>query len=93
MPNEPKPVTPLPWKKYRLGCRPHHSCSCTDCRYAMYAANTLPKLQAENEMLRDALVVARATIKAWHGSVGWEIYEKESPEMKVINAALKGAGE
>lgn len=38
--------------------------------------------------LAEALKKARETIHALHGDVAWEIYEKHSPEMKQIDAAL-----
>jgi hypothetical protein len=40
-----------------------------------------------------ALIKARETIRALHGDVAWEIYEKHSPEMKQIDAALTSMGE
>jgi hypothetical protein len=36
-----------------------------------------------------ALQKAKETIKAFHGDVGWEIYNKKSPEMKQINEAIE----
>jgi len=36
-----------------------------------------------------ALKLAKNTIKYLHGPVAWEIYDKASPEMKVINAAIE----
>lgn len=39
----------------------------------------------------DLLVVlkkAKEVIRIWHGEVAWEIYNKRSPEMKIINAAI-----
>src|SRR5690348_2668477 len=44
-----------------------------------------------NEALRDALIEARETIKALHGPIAWDIYDKNAPEMKRLNAAIKAA--
>ena len=41
--------------------------------------------------LTSALADARVTIKALHGPIAWDIYEKHAPEMKKINAALNSA--
>ena len=41
--------------------------------------------------LYTAVVVARQTIKALHGPVAWDIYEKHSPEMRTTDAALRKA--
>ena len=38
--------------------------------------------------LVEALLKARETIYALHGNTAWEIYEKHSPDMKMIDAAL-----
>lgn len=35
-----------------------------------------------------ALKVAMETIRVWHGPVAWDIYDRASPEMMAINAAL-----
>lgn len=42
----------------------------------------------KNELL-GALLLAKETIKTWHGNDGWEIYERQSPEMKQINKAIE----
>lgn len=42
---------------------------------------------AHGSMLK-ALRMARAAIRALHGPVAWEIYERASPEMRTIDAAL-----
>ena len=44
----------------------------------------------ENARLRAAVAEAIATIKVWHGPVGWDIYYYKSPEMIRIRAALAG---
>lgn len=46
------------------------------------------RLIASAPDLLDALKTAKETIRAWHGPNAWEIYDRASPEMKVINAAL-----
>jgi ABC-type nitrate/sulfonate/bicarbonate transport system substrate-binding protein len=43
------------------------------------------------EDLLEALRKARETIHALHGDAAWEIYEKHSPEMREIDAALSNA--
>ncbi len=40
--------------------------------------------------LVQALVKAKETIRALHGETAWDIYDRCSPEMKIINAALDG---
>jgi hypothetical protein len=45
----------------------------------------------EAARLREALEEALVTIKALHGPVAWDIYERCSPEMKRLKAALEGA--
>jgi len=40
------------------------------------------------EEMRDALLEAIDTIKAWHGPDAWEIYRDQSPEMKRITRAF-----
>jgi hypothetical protein len=47
-----------------------------------------PPIVAE---LLAALKKAKRTIQAWHGKDGWEIYDRYSPEMKIINAAIAKA--
>ena len=44
-------------------------------------------LGAVEEALKDAI----STIHAWHGDVGWGLYQ-QSPEMKRIRAALSALG-
>lgn len=40
-----------------------------------------------------ALKEARDIIRIWHGPSGWEIYDRQSPEMQRINAAIaRGEG-
>ncbi len=41
---------------------------------------------------RKALLKAKQTIHAFHGDVAWEIYDKNSPEMKQINEAILALG-
>jgi hypothetical protein len=36
----------------------------------------------------EALKKAKRTIRAWHGDLGWDIYDHNSPEMKFINSAI-----
>ena len=43
--------------------------------------------------LREALGTARTTIEALHGPTAWDIYDRCSPEMKAINAALRQSKE
>lgn len=38
-----------------------------------------------------ALKRAKNIIRAWHGEVAWDLYDRESPEMKQINAAIANA--
>ena len=59
----------------------------TDCHNAMiFAADAIDDLVA-------ALEEARRTIKALHGPVAWDIFERNAPEMKRIDAALAKARE
>ena len=46
------------------------------------------ELRRELRVSRAALIKAKETIHDLHGDVAWEIYDKHSPEMKQINAAL-----
>jgi protein-tyrosine-phosphatase len=70
-------------------------------------ANAHLIVQAVNthQRLVEALKSAKETIRIWHDlraeqvstpkaaiQRAWEIYEKNSPEMQIINAALKAAG-
>ncbi len=55
---------------------------------AAYIHEFVRPLQSENATLRKALQEAKECIHTWHGVEAWEIYEKHSPEMKFINAAL-----
>lgn len=48
--------------------------------------------RAAGPELAKALREARRTIRALHGPVAWDIYERNAPEMKLIDAALKAAG-
>jgi hypothetical protein len=41
--------------------------------------------------LLEALYKARETIAALHGEPGWDIYEKNSPEMRLIDVAIAKA--
>lgn len=41
--------------------------------------------------LLEALMTARETIRALHGPNQWDIYDRCSPEMKAINAAITRA--
>ena len=45
---------------------------------------------AHTAALEKALVKAKETIRALHGETAWDIYDRCSPEMKIINAALDG---
>lgn len=45
---------------------------------------------AHTAALVQALVKAKETIRALHGEAAWDIYDRCSPEMKIINAALDG---
>lgn len=47
-------------------------------------------ISAAPDML-EALKAAKDAIRAWHGSNAWEIYDRSSPEMKAINAAIAKA--
>ena len=51
--------------------------------------NSHASLVEEVERLREALKTAKETIRAWHGPNAWEIYDRVSPEMRVINEALE----
>ncbi len=58
---------------------------------AMSIAEALLKLEAPelvNDGLLAALEEAKQVIKTWHMPAGWEIYDRCSPEMKLINAAI-----
>lgn len=55
------------------------------------AVNAFEANQARIAELEKALKTAHSTIHAWHGPTAWDIYDRASPEMKVINAALSGA--
>lgn len=46
-------------------------------------------------VLVEALKKAKETIRFMYGNgdIGWDIYDRASPEMKQINTALKLAGE
>jgi hypothetical protein len=46
------------------------------------------KLVDENAKMREALLKAKEIIKIWHGDVAWDIYDRNSPEMKQINDVL-----
>jgi hypothetical protein len=48
----------------------------------------LAERDAEVARLREALRDAKQTIHDWHGDAAWDIYERSSPEMKRLNAAL-----
>lgn len=52
----------------------------------------LAKAEAALRGAREALVDAKETIKTWHNIDGsadvWPIYERSSPEMKRLNAAI-----
>lgn len=48
-------------------------------------------LIAASPDLLDALKEAKEIIRCWHGEVAWDIYDKASPEMKRINAAIQKA--
>ena len=39
-----------------------------------------------------ALLCAKETIHAFHGELAWDIYETNSPEMKLINDAINRLG-
>lgn len=41
-----------------------------------------------HDQLAEALLVAKRTIRALHGENAWDIYDRASPEMKKINAAI-----
>lgn len=41
--------------------------------------------------LLEALKTAKETIRVWHGPNAWDIYDRASPEMKVINSAISKA--
>lgn len=47
--------------------------------------------QAVIQELAEALKEAKATIRVYHGEPAWEIYERCSPEIKKLNAALASA--
>lgn len=47
-------------------------------------------IAAAPDML-EALKTAKETIRAWHGPNAWEIYDRVSPEMRVINEAIAKA--
>jgi hypothetical protein len=44
-------------------------------------------LSAANQAV-EALLCSKATIQAFHGEIAWNIYGKNSPEMKRINGAI-----
>lgn len=47
-------------------------------------------IAAAPDML-EALKTAKETIRAWHGPNAWDIYDRVSPEMRVINEAIAKA--
>lgn len=47
-------------------------------------------IAAAPEML-EALKTAKETIRAWHGPNAWDIYDRVSPEMRLINEAIAKA--
>ena len=49
------------------------------------------RLIAAAPELLEALKEAVAIIEIWHGPQAWDIYNKASPEMKRINAAIAKA--
>ena len=49
------------------------------------------QLIASAPELLEALKEAKRTIKAYHGNDLWDLYDRESPEMKKINQAIKKA--
>lgn len=57
------------------------------CDNEEQAAEIARRCAAHGSMLK-ALRMAREAIEALHGPVAWEIYERESPEMRAIDAAL-----
>lgn len=47
-------------------------------------------VNCHDDML-EALKTAKETIRAWHGPNAWDIYDRVSPEMRVINEAIAKA--
>lgn len=48
-------------------------------------------LEQGYRQMREALRIARAAIKIFHGPTAWDIYEHGAPEMKQIAVALECA--
>jgi hypothetical protein len=51
----------------------------------------LARVREQRDALLQALRDARTAIKVFHGPVAWDIYERSSPEMKRIDAAIAAA--
>ena len=58
---------------------------CDDCLSLDESQATL--FAAAPDLLKE-LIAAKELIKFYHGDPGWDIYDKHSPEMKAINAAI-----
>ena len=49
------------------------------------------RLIAAAPELLEALKKAKDVIRVWHGPIAWDIYDRASPEMTEINAAIANA--
>ena len=62
--------------------------------FIVEACNNYDRLKEINKELLEALKRAKITIREWHNinmhdnDMAWKIYDRSSPEMKIINAAL-----
>jgi hypothetical protein len=62
-----------------------------DARGGWPDAEANARLIAAAPELLTALQTAKDTIRVWHGPNAWDIYDRCSPEMMAINAAISKA--
>ena len=86
--------TPPPWKAHNLNSIRRAS---DDRRIALVdwygdeeSKRNINVIVAAPDTL-SALKHARTLIHIWHGDAGWDIYDRHSPEMRGINAAIAKA--
>lgn len=66
-----------------LNLQQHHSLAKRD--------DLIASLIVQLVTMRDALAEAKGLVEFYHGEPAWDIYDKNSPEMKRINAALSAS--